>query len=122
MFGLFSKKIDSITFFIWICSSIVKEFDEHKLSDRSFNASNIKNNVNDTAKSNKIKLTSEQEKTLSLVCGVLTAEFHIDKTQEFLNLIETMVNERKNNPNNREPVIQFGEYLQRYGIFLTDAH
>ena len=119
MFGLFKKKIDNTVFFIWICSEVVKEYAEQKSTGRLFNASNIKKNIKDSAISNNIKLSTDQEKNLSLVCGVLTAEFHIDKTPEFLNLIETISSERINNPNNREPVIQFGEYLQRYGIFFN---
>lgn len=118
MFGLFNKKIDDLTLSIWICSAVVIEFDEHQSNNHSFRANNVKKIVNETAKMKNVKLTSRQENNLSLVCGVLTAEFHIDKTADFLDLVETMANQRKSNPNNREPAIQFIEYLGRYGIFL----
>jgi hypothetical protein len=119
MFGLFKKNVDDLSFFIWICSSTIMEFQEHKSSNKKFDSNNVKNSVRKTAEFKKIKLSNDQENKLSLVCGVLSTEFHIDKTDEFFKIIETMASEKVKNPTNREPVIKFGEYLQRYGIFFA---
>ena len=119
MFGLFKKNVDDLSFFIWICSCTVMEFQEHKSSNKKFDSNNVKNGVRKTAESKKVKLSNDQENKLSLVCGVLSAEFHIDKTDEFFKIIEKMASEREINPNNREPVIKFAKYLERFGIDIT---
>lgn len=116
MFGLFKSTPDESTLFLWVCSSAVLECMSCLEESRQVDRKSIEANVVRTAGYNNCKLSREQLHKLQTSCIAIMSGFH-SRDPLFLSAINQMAKDfQSGGKAGRESIIEFGEYLQSYGI------
>ena len=117
MFGLFKKKPDDLVLFLWISSAVAMEYGSFSKENRAFSIENIEKTVYQTADYKSCKLTSEQVKKLKVSCIAIWDGVISEPDNEFVSIVKKLTANFNKKVFDKEPAIQLGEMLQRYGVF-----